>query len=155
MNNNYRKGVGAVIINNSNLIFIAERIKPNNAWQMPQGGIDANETPQEALMRELKEEIGTNNIAILGQTPWLQYDFSPNIIKEKWYKGYHGQQQIWFFVKFNGSDTDINLNFTSPAEFKAWKWVEYRVVPEIIVDFKKAMYKQIIDFGLKNNILKQ
>lgn len=154
MSNLYRKGVGACILNSKNQIFMAERLDIKNQWQMPQGGVDENEDLDIAIFRELLEEVGTDKFEIIAKTDWLKYDLPvehrANLIKGK----YIGQKQIWYFLKFTGVDTDINLNADSHPEFSQWKWVEKEELVEKIIDFKKDMYKEIIRFGLEKGIFK-
>ncbi len=145
-NSLYRKGVGAVIFNESNNIFLAKRINNKdipNPWQMPQGGVDTDEDIELALKRELLEEIGTDKIDIIGKTQALKYTF-PSAVSMKFFKGkYIGQEQVWFFCKFLGNDSDINFNTTDHPEFNDFKWVSYKNALELVVDFKQNLYKQI------------
>jgi putative (di)nucleoside polyphosphate hydrolase len=141
----YRKGVGVVLLNMDKKILVAQRIDTmNTAWQMPQGGIENNETPQEAALRELKEEIGTNKAVVISETTaWLRYSFPMNLQKSLWSGKYRGQEQKWFLMRFIGEDTDINLNTKHP-EFSNWKWVKIQILEDIVIDFKKEMYKKIV-----------
>lgn len=145
MSDLYRLGVGIMMLSHNGKIFIAERIRPQGAWQMPQGGIDENESPKDALYREAMEEIGTNNFSIITESQnWHQYDF-PLTYKKKWFTGrYRGQKQKWFLLKFLGNDSEININFHTP-EFVDWKWIDSDKLESIIVDFKKLMYKKILE----------
>jgi putative (di)nucleoside polyphosphate hydrolase len=142
----YRKGVGAVIFNENNNILLAKRINNKdipNPWQMPQGGVDTDEDLELALKRELLEEIGTDKVEIIGKTHALKYTF-PSAVSMKFFKGkYIGQEQIWFFCKFLGNDSDINFNTTDHPEFNDFKWVSYKNALELVVDFKQNLYKQI------------
>ena len=144
MSNLYRLGIGMMMLNSKNQVFVAERKKPKNAWQMPQGGIEVNELPQDALLREAMEEIGTNNFHIIAESSnWLKYDF-PLKNKRTWFKGkYMGQKQKWFLLNFLGKDDEININ-TVGAEFINWKWIDVNKLEEMIVDFKKEMYRNIV-----------
>ena len=144
MSNLYRLGIGMMMLNSKNQAFVAERKKPKNAWQMPQGGIEMNELPQDALLREAMEEIGTNNFHIITESSnWLKYDF-PLKYKRKWFSGkYIGQKQKWFLLNFLGDDDEININ-TVGAEFVSWKWIDVNELEEMIVDFKKEMYRNIV-----------
>jgi putative (di)nucleoside polyphosphate hydrolase len=141
----YRKGVGVVLLNMDKKILVAQRIDTmNTAWQMPQGGIENNETPQEAALRELKEEIGTNKAVVISETTaWLRYSFPMNLQKSLWSGKYRGQEQKWFLMRFIGEDKDINLNTKHP-EFSNWKWVKIQILEDIVIDFKKEMYKKIV-----------
>jgi putative (di)nucleoside polyphosphate hydrolase len=144
MLNSYRLGVGIMLFNKKGEIFIGERISPSDVWQMPQGGIDDNEVPKDALYREVGEEIGTTNWKLIAELEdWLHYDF-PEMFREEWFGGeYIGQKQKWFLLQFLGQDSDININTHEP-EFLNWKWVDIAHLAEIIADFKKAMYLKVI-----------
>ncbi len=145
-NSLYRKGVGAVIFNENNDVFIAKRINNKEIpkpWQMPQGGVDSNEDLELTLKRELLEEIGTDKVEIIGKTQPLKYTF-PSAVSMKFFKGkYIGQEQVWFFCKFLGNDFDINFNTTDHPEFTEFKWVKHTIALELVVDFKQNLYKQI------------
>ena len=117
------------------------RVAP--AWQMPQGGIDAGETPSQAAMRELEEEIGTAKAEILGESSWLTYDLPLELAVGVWGGRYRGQRQKWFAMRFIGTDADINLATEHP-EFDAWKWVAADRLPELIVPFKRQLYVDIL-----------
>jgi putative (di)nucleoside polyphosphate hydrolase len=142
----YRPGVGIMLINREGEVFVARRIDiPGGAaWQMPQGGIDPGESPREAALRELKEEIGTDKGEILAESPWLKYDLPPEIAaREVWGGRYRGQQQKWFAMRFRGRDEDIDLTTPHP-EFDAWKWVKSQRLIELIVPFKRQLYREIL-----------
>ena len=114
------------------------------AWQMPQGGIDPGETPRQAALRELKEEIGTGKAEILGESRmWLKYDLPVELAAGMWGGRYRGQRQKWFAMSFLGSDTDIDLATEHP-EFDAWKWIQPEQLPEMIVPFKRQLYLDIL-----------
>jgi len=136
---NYRPGIGIMLLNRAGRVFVARRIEPpDGSWQMPQGGIDAGETPREAALRELKEEIGTDAAEIIAEsTRWLQYDLPENLIGKAWGGNWRGQRQKWFVMRFTGSDRDINLNATHP-EFSEWKWVSVDQLPELAVSFQAS-----------------
>ena len=147
----YRPAVGIMLLNPADLAFVGRRIDmPAGlaAWQMPQGGIDPGETPRQAALRELKEEVGTDKAEILAETQgWLHYDVPPEIMIEisrpHWGGRYRGQRQKWFLMRFTGSDADINPATEHP-EFDAWEWVEPRRLPELIVPFKRQLYCDLL-----------
>ncbi len=141
----YRRCVGIFLVNQHNQVFIGQRIDtPSTAWQMPQGGIENNEEPEAAVMRELKEETGTNNAQIIASLePWFYYDF-PDAIKQRLWDGrYRGQQQKWFGLRFLGNDQEINIHTHHP-EFCAWRWADISEIAELAVPFKKNLYTEII-----------
>ena len=110
---------------------------------MPQGGIDQNETPLNAMKRELAEETSIKNIKILKEIEnWLEYELPPNLLGKIWKGKFRGQKQKWFIVKFLGQDSEINLN-TKHQEFIEWKWINYNSLPEVIVNFKREVYKKL------------
>jgi putative (di)nucleoside polyphosphate hydrolase len=116
-----------------------------SAWQMPQGGIDPAETPRQAALRELCEEVGTNKAEIIGESRVLhRYDLPAEIAGRMWGGRFRGQKQIWFAMRFLGTDIDINIATEHP-EFDAWKWVAPGEWPELIVPFKRAIYIAILD----------
>ena len=118
------------------------------AWQMPQGGIDPGETPRQAALRELGEEVGTDKAEIIGESRVLhRYDLPPEIAGRMWSGRFRGQKQIWFAMRFTGADFDINIATEHP-EFDAWKWVASAELPDLIVPFKRAIYVALLDeFG--------
>ncbi len=139
-----RQGVGVIVLNQNNLVFVGKRKdNPIDRWQMPQGGIDNNETPINAMRRELAEETSITNIKILKEIEnWTEYELPKNLLGRIWKGRYRGQKQKWFIVKFIGNDNEINLNTKHP-EFIEWKWIDYTLLPEVIVDFKKKVYEKI------------
>ena len=142
----YRPSVGLMIINSKLEVFVGRRVDSKaEAWQMPQGGIDDGETPEEAAMREMKEEIGTNDAEIIAATKlWYKYDLPTYLISKLWNGRYRGQRQKWFLLKFLGQDSDININFAD-VEFTDWKWVKVEELTQIIVPFKKNLYISVIE----------
>lgn len=141
----YRPCVGMMILNEVGNVFVGQRIdNPGEAWQMPQGGIDEGEEPQDAAMRELKEEIGTANVEIITQTDdWLRYDLPENLVGVLWKGRFRGQEQKWFVMRFKGVDSEIDIATPDP-EFNAWQWVPMVRLPELIVPFKRALYADLV-----------
>ncbi len=141
----YRRGVGIMLLNAANRVFVGRRIDTPDAWQMPQGGIDAGETPRAAARRELKEEVGTDRAEIIAETAgWLRYELPPALQnRELWGGRYRGQEQKWFAMRFTGTDAEIDLATHHP-EFDAWKWVGADELLRLIVPFKRALYQAVI-----------
>ena len=143
----YRSAVGIMLLNRQGEVFVARRIDmPDlSAWQMPQGGIDDGETPRQAALRELKEEIGTDKAEILAESAgWLRYDLPADLAAGGiWGGRYRGQCQKWFVMRFTGGDADIDLATEHP-EFDAWQWVPPQRLPELIVPFKRQLYLDIL-----------
>ena len=139
----YRPCVGVCLFNSTGQVFVAERIDTPDAWQMPQGGIDKKEDPQDAALRELEEEIGTNNAVFLDRfDEWLMYDLPDHLIGKVWKGKYRGQKQIWCAFKYFGDDNDISLETEHP-EFKRWQWVDLEETVDLIVPFKRSIYQEI------------
>ena len=142
----YRLGVGIMLLNRADEVLVARRIDMPGmpAWQMPQGGIDPGETPVQAALRELREEIGTDKVELLGASRgWLKYDLPAELSRGIWGGRYRGQQQKWFAMRFIGDDSDIDLATEHP-EFDAWKWVSHDQLAEMIVSFKRQLYIDIL-----------
>lgn len=142
----YRRGVGIMLFNQDGHVFIAKRIDmTSEAWQMPQGGIDAGEDPRQTAMRELKEEIGTNNAEILGESKdWLTYDLPDELVPFIWKGKYRGQEQKWFAMRLNGADTQIDIEANAHPEFSEWKWTPIDTLPDVIVPFKRDLYMALV-----------
>lgn len=142
----YRAAVGMMVVNHKNEVFVARRLDTKaQAWQMPQGGIDMGESPLEAVMRELKEEIGTNNVRIIAESrDWYHYDLPPFLVNRLWNGLYRGQRQKWFAARFLGEDAEINLETHHP-EFCDWKWVSVETLPSLAVSFKRKNYEDLIE----------
>ena len=140
-----RIGVGAIVLNNKNKIFVGKRKdNPVNKWQMPQGGINKNESFLTAMKRELNEETSIKNIEIIKELDgWFQYELPKKLLGIIWKGKFRGQKQKWFVVRFHGKESEINLKTKHP-EFIEWKWVEMDELPKIIVNFKKDVYEKLL-----------
>ena len=149
MNNEYnnlplRNGVGIVVLNNQNKIFVAKRIdNPKNFWQMPQGGVDKGENYFEAALRELKEETSIVSVKLIQEIDKkLTYILPDSLIGIIWKGKFKGQKQKWFVMRFFGSESEINIKTKHP-EFLEWKWINIEDLPKIAVNFKMDVYKNI------------
>ncbi len=140
-----RTGVGIALLNNENKVFVAKRKdNPVDKWQMPQGGVDHGEDLLGAMKRELLEETSISSIKVLKKLDkWLEYELPKKLIGIIWKGKYRGQKQKWFIVKFLGKDSEINLKTKNP-EFIEWKWIDMKELPNVIVDFKKHIYIEIL-----------
>lgn len=146
LNRPYRPCVGIMLVNSDNQVFVAQRLDhPSNAWQMPQGGIEPGEDPKAAALRELNEEIGTNKASIIAiASKQYKYDIPAPLNKNIWQGRYRGQSQLWFLMKYEGTDEDINLDTDHP-EFSAWRWVPINELLDIVVHFKREVYVSVIE----------
>ena len=140
-----RLGVGIVLLNDNNEVFVGKRIdNPKDFWQMPQGGVDKNENFLDAAKRELKEETGIKNVKLIKEIEgWLTYDLPKNLLGKIWKGKYRGQKQKWFVMKFIGKESEINIK-TKKAEFKEWKWININELTKVVVKFKYDVYKSIV-----------
>ena len=140
-----RTGVGIIILNNSNQVFVGKRKdNPGDKWQMPQGGVEKGEDLITAMRRELIEETGIKKIKILKEIQNMyQYELPSNLVGIIWKGKFRGQKQKWFITKFLGKDDEINLDTQNP-EFIDWKWIDPQDLPEVIVDFKKELYLNLL-----------
>jgi putative (di)nucleoside polyphosphate hydrolase len=144
--NGYRANVGIILLNSKNQVFWGKRIR-QDSWQFPQGGIKSGETPTEAMYRELAEETGLQptHVEILGRTrEWLRYDVPACWSRREWRKNYRGQKQIWFLLRLLGRDSDVSLRNCTHPEFDAWRWNQYWVELESVVEFKRQVYRQAL-----------
>ena len=147
MTNKYRKCVGMMILNTHKEILVGRRLDhPSGYWQMPQGGIDDNENPKEAVWREMLEEIGTNKAELIKiSNQWINYDIPSETLKTlPWGNIYIGQTQKWFAFLFLGEDNDINVGTDNP-EFSEWKWTRMDSIVDSIVPFKRDVYAKILE----------
>jgi putative (di)nucleoside polyphosphate hydrolase len=136
-----------VLVNSRNQVFWGKRIK-EHAWQFPQGGIKQGETPEQAMYRELNEETGleAHHVRILGRTrDWLHYNVPNHWVKREWRGTYKGQKQIWFLLRLVGRDCDISLRASGHPEFDAWRWHDYWVPLEAVIDFKREAYRLALE----------
>ena len=140
-----RNGVGVIILNEKNRVFVGKRKdNPINKWQMPQGGVDVGESYLRAMQRELLEETSIKSIKILCEVEgFFEYELPKNLVGVIWKGKYRGQRQKWFITKFIGNESEINLKTKNP-EFIEWKWVLPDELPDLIVDFKKDMYLNLL-----------
>ena len=146
--NDFRPNVGMMILSESNQIFVGKRIDhPSEFWQMPQGGIDNDEDPSVASLREMEEEVGIkkNKVELITQSSdWYYYSLPKDLAKTMWKGKYKGQRQMWFLYKFTGSNQDINIHTEYP-EFSDWKWVNRDFLVPNIVPFKKDTYIKVLE----------
>lgn len=144
----YRPCAGVVLVNRDGLIFTGHRIDTvAEAWQMPQGGIDAGETPRQAALRELTEETGVPPalVEVVAESPgWLYYDLPPELVGKIWGGEFGGQRQMWFLMRFLGRDSDIRIDTPHP-EFDRWQWTGADEMIEKIVPFKREVYRRVMD----------
>ena len=142
----YRRGVGLVVLNPAGLVFAGQRIdNPGPAWQMPQGGIDKDETPLQAAFRELDEETGIPERAVelVAESPgWLRYELPHDLVPRIWGGRYRGQEQMWYLLRFHGPDALIDIAREAP-EFSRWAWMPHRDLIERIVPFKRDIYAEV------------
>ncbi len=147
----YRPNVGAVLFNQDGLVLVARRADLPNAeapaggWQLPQGGIDENEDPREAILRELAEEIGTDRAEIMDEhDEWLTYDLPAELVGIALKGRFRGQRQRWFALRFLGEDSDIRLDLDPHPEFDAWRWARLEELPDLAVAWKRPIYEALV-----------
>jgi len=142
----YRPNVGIILANGRNEVFWGKRVN-QHAWQFPQGGIKHGETPERAMYRELDEEIGlrADHVRILGRTRhWLRYEVPEKWVRRDWRGTYRGQKQIWYLLRMIGRDCDVSLRASDRPEFDAWRWHDYWVPLEAVIEFKREVYSQAL-----------
>ena len=139
-----RLGVGIVLLNDNNEVFVGKRIdNPKDFWQMPQGGVDKDENFLDAAKRELEEETGIKNVKLIKEMEgWFTYDLPKDLLGKIWKGKYRGQKQKWFIMKFLGNNNEININTKKP-EFLNWKWINPSKLPEVAINFKINIYRKI------------
>ena len=142
----YRPCVGILLLNREGKVFVGRRADvPFEAWQMPQGGIDPGETPLEAALRELREEVGTDAVELLAESRvWRSYDLPPDLRRRVWGGRFHGQTQKWFAFRFLGQESDIDVH-QPHREFTAWRWVDPEQLIREIVPFKRDVYESVVE----------
>jgi len=142
----FRPNVGIILLNQKNQVFWGKRIR-THSWQFPQGGIDRGETPEQALFRELQEEVGLlpEQVRIVARTrDWLRYEVPDRYIRKDARGHYKGQKQIWFLLQLVVPDYALNLRASTHPEFDAWRWNEYWVPLETVVEFKRGVYEMAL-----------
>jgi len=134
-----------MLFNTDGHVFVGKRVDvEGDHWQMPQGGIDKGESPKQAALRELQEEVGTDKADILAESAeWHRYDLPPALSRKVWKGKYRGQKQRWFAMRFTGRDADINLE-AHEAEFSAWQWVPVDRLNDLIIPFKRDVYRDLV-----------
>ncbi len=142
----FRPNVGIILLNQKNQVFWGKRIR-THSWQFPQGGIDRGETPEQAMFRELHEEVGLqpNHVRVVARTrDWLRYEVPDRYIRRDARGHYKGQKQIWYLLQLVGHDWDLNLRATNHPEFDAWRWNDYWVPLDVVVEFKRGVYEMAL-----------
>ena len=142
----FRPNVGIILLNHKNQVFWGKRIR-THSWQFPQGGIDRGESPEQAMFRELHEEVGLkpDHVRVVARTrDWLRYEVPDRYIRRDARGHYKGQKQIWYLLQLLGHDWDLNLRATDHPEFDAWRWNDYWVPLEVVVEFKRGVYEMAL-----------
>ena len=139
----FRPNVGIILLNPTNEVWWGKRVR-EHSWQFPQGGIKYGETPEQAMFRELEEETGLlpQHVKVIGRTrDWLRYEVPDHFIKRDVRGHYRGQKQIWFLLRMTGRDCDVNLRASNHPEFDAWRWHDYWVPLDMVIEFKREVYQ--------------
>jgi putative (di)nucleoside polyphosphate hydrolase len=142
----YRPNVGIILVNHRNDVFWGKRIR-EHSWQFPQGGIKRGETPEQAMYRELHEEVGLmpEHVRIIGRTrDWLRYEVPEQWVRREWRGHYRGQKQIWYLLRLIGKDNDVSLRASGHPEFDAWRWHEFWIPLDTVIEFKRGVYEQAL-----------
>ena len=143
----FRPNVGIILLNQKNQVFWGKRIR-THSWQFPQGGIDRGESPEQAMYRELHEEVGLQpeHVRIVARTrDWLRYEVPSTWVKREWRGSYKGQKQIWYLLRMVGRDSDVSLRASEHPEFDAWRWSDYWVPLEDVIEFKRGVYESALN----------
>jgi len=142
----FRPNVGIILVNSRSEVFWGKRVR-EHSWQFPQGGIKRGESPEQAMLRELHEEVGlrSEHVRIVARTrDWLRYEVPEQWVRREWRGHYRGQKQIWFLLRLLGRDSDIDLRASSHPEFDAWRWNDYWVPLDAVIEFKRDVYSQAV-----------
>ncbi len=143
----YRPCVGVMLVNAAGEAFVGQRLdRYSDAWQMPQGGVDKDEDPRDAALRELEEETGVTRDLVTIEaesTQWLPYELPHDLVPKLWKGRFRGQQQKWFLMRFNGTDEQVNIATAEP-EFSAWQWMPVEQLLDSIVPFKREVYTALL-----------
>jgi putative (di)nucleoside polyphosphate hydrolase len=144
----YRPNVGVVLFNRQGQVWLGRRVRtpPPYNWQFPQGGVDDGEDLEAAARRELREETGVSSASVLARTDdWITYDFPPEVLARPNTRGFLGQRQVWFAMRFEGQEGEIDLHAVPPAEFDGWRWTTLDDALSLVVPFKRGTYAEVVE----------